>query len=212
MATTFKRLGAGTITTANTQTTVYTVPTGSKTIIKSFIISNSSASNVTIIVRMSMLEIIYNYIIQPNDTIVIPVMDQCLDAIDGTITIYASAANSISYYISGIETLTTDPEYSDVSRLGYGALPTYPTFNFLFGSVIKDRLVKGIILCNTKSADTRVYMNVTTGSGGFNILSGFLIKSYDTIVVPTTDLLIPGSSTISGSGAGVNYFITGKEL
>jgi hypothetical protein len=208
VATTFKALSVGNVLNANTTTTVYTVPTDSKTIIKSFIITNSSASGVTVIVRLAGTEILFNYIIKPYDTIVVPAMDQCIDITNGTISIYASAGNSISYYISGIETLLTDTEYSDVSRLGHGVLPTYPTYNFLFGSTSKNRLVKGLILCNTNSTDARVYLSIS----GFSILPGFTIKSYDTIIVPTTDLLLPASQTISGSGAGVNYYITGKDV
>ncbi|UPK45208.1 hypothetical protein [Paenibacillus pabuli] len=204
MATSFKRLGSGNIQTANSQTTVYTVPTGNKAIVKSFILSNGSASSVTVIVRFAALEILFNYIMKPYDTIVVPVMDQCLFP-SHTITVYASSA-TVSYYISGIETLTGDPEYLDITRLGYGILPA--NSSALFSATSKDRLVKGIILCNTNSADTRVSMDVS----GWKLLQGFLIKGYETILVPTADLLLESQSTILGSGSGVNYYITGKEL
>ncbi|APO43353.1 hypothetical protein BS614_04305 [Paenibacillus xylanexedens] len=205
MAATFKRLGAGNVSAANSTLTAYTVPVSYKAIIKSFIISNGSAGNVNLIVRMGSVEILFNYIMKPYDTIVVPVMDQLLIA-GNTITFYASAGNSISYYISGIEALTTDPEYIDVTRFGLGLVPS--DLGNIVTSSAKDRLVKGIILCNTNSADTRVYMNVSTR----NILQGFMIKAYETILVPTTDLLIPATEVIAASGYGINYYITGKEL
>jgi hypothetical protein len=205
MATAFKRFGASGVASANTTQVAYTVPTGYKAIIKSFIISNSSAGNVNLIVRMANFEILFNYMMKPYDTIVVPVMDQLLIA-GNTITFSANAANSISYYISGIEALITDPEYADVIRLGIGSLPS-DDGGAIVNSSVKDRLIKGMILCNTNSADTRVYMNVS----GKIILQGFMIKGYDTILVPTTDILIPATEGILGSGYGVHYYITGKE-
>ncbi|HBU81774.1 MAG TPA: hypothetical protein DEF35_09060 [Paenibacillus sp.] len=208
MATTFKRLFGGSVPTANSTVNLYTVPTNYKTIIKSFIISNGSASGINVIVRVANTEILFNYILKAKDTIVIPVMDQCLIA-GNAITIYVSGAsntNVISCYISGIEALTTDPEYSGVARMGLGIIPS--SSSTIVSSWSKERIVKGIILCNTNSSDTEVTMEV----GGVRILQGFSIKGYDTILIPTTDLLIPASEVITAAGYGINYYITGKEL
>jgi hypothetical protein len=154
---------------------------------------------------MANIEILFNYIMKPNDTIIVPVMDQLLVA-GNTITIYASAGNSISYYISGIDTLTSGPEYADVVRMGLGYFQSENST--IVTSSTKNRLVKGVILCNTGSADLRVYMSIA----GYSLLQGFMVKGYDTILVPTTDLLLPASTTISAYGYGMSYYITGKEL
>ncbi|RAW13592.1 hypothetical protein DC345_19820 [Paenibacillus taichungensis] len=207
MATLFKRLGAGNDITASSTVTAYTVPTSYKTIVKSFIITNSSASSVIISVVMASIGILSNYVMKPNDTILVPVMDQLMVARD-SITVTTSTANAISYYISGIETLVADPEYADVLRLGGGAIPV--TSGIIVTTSSKDRLIKGIILCNTAAAERKVSMWIY----GWSILQPFTIKANDTILIPTSDILIPAGEYVSASASatGVNYYITGKEL
>ncbi|UPK45905.1 hypothetical protein [Paenibacillus pabuli] len=198
---------AGNIVDQNNVVTAYTVPLNYKTIVKSFFISNGSASTVSVTVRFANNAIMYNYVMKPNDAIAVPVVDQLLIA-GNTITISATAANSISYYISGLEALTTDPEYSDVLRFGIGTVPV--SSGVIASSSSKDRLVKGIVLCNTFSSDARISMEVF----GLRILQAFTVKASDTILIPTIDLLIPASEyiTASASSGGVHYYITGKEL
>ncbi|MGX1832380.1 hypothetical protein ACWIE6_29545 [Paenibacillus taichungensis] len=208
MATLFKRLGAGNDIAANSTITAYTVPLSYKTIVKSFIITNSSASSVIIAVSMANIGILSNYVMKPNDTILVPVMDQLLIA-GNSITVYSTTASAISYYISGIETLVTDPEYADVLRFGYGAIQV-SSGTIVSANSSKDRLIKGIILCNTATTDRKVSMWIF----GWSILQPFTIKANDTILIPTSDILIPAGEyvTASSSASGVNYYITGKEL
>ncbi|WP_063564813.1 hypothetical protein [Paenibacillus sp. O199] len=208
MATTFKRLGAGNLATANDIVTAYTVPLLCKAIIKSFIISNGSASTVSVTVRFASTAIMYTYVMKPNDTILVPAMDQLLIA-QSSITISANAGNSISYYISGIEALVTDPEYSYVVRLGLGTIPVSSGTIVNANSSI-DRIVKGIVLCNTYASDAKVSIEVF----GRSILQAITVKTLETILVPTSDLFIPSTEymTASASSGGVHYYITGKEL
>ncbi|WP_408893524.1 hypothetical protein [Paenibacillus taichungensis] len=207
MATLFKRLGANTIVTANSTVTAYTVPTNCKTIIKSFIISNGSAATALVTIRFAGTAIVYLYAMKPYDTIVIPVVDQLLIS-GNSITLDSNAGNSISYYISGIEATIYDPEYADVLRFGAGTIPV--SSGTIVASSSKDRIVKGIVICNTNSSDKTISMWIS----GFNILQAFTVKSLDTILVPTSDLLIPTTETITASAnsGGVQYYITGKEL
>lgn len=207
MATSFKRLGVGNIVDQNNTITAYIVPLSYKTIIKSFVISNGSAAAVAVTVQIANINIMSNYLISPNDTIVVPVMDQLLIA-GNSITLYATAANSISFYISGVESLVTDPEYSDVLRVGLGSVPV--SSGTIVSAASKDRIVKGITLCNTSSTDRKISMEVF----GWRILQVYTLKGFETILIPAMDLLIPAYEymTASSSASGINYYITAKEL
>ncbi|WP_426332704.1 hypothetical protein ACN9MH_15440 [Paenibacillus silvae] len=200
-----KMFGAGVITNANTVITMYTAPSSRISIIKSLTLCNSSSSPVTAILRLGGVEVLFNYTIKPNATIVVPVMDQCMLAGD-TITLYCSNANAINYYISGIEATLTDADYSSVKRLGMGVLRSVS--DIIVGTSTKDRMIKGIILCNTSTYDVAASIEF----GSYKILSSYLMKSYDTILIPTMDHVLPANATVSGLGSGINYFITGTEL
>lgn len=147
----------------------------------------------------------YNYFIKPYDTILIPVMDQWLGPTE-MVTINVSMGNAISYYICGIEATITDVDYASVKRMGANYMD--PTSKTLVTSSTKDRIIKGMILCSTTSVDRAV----TIEFGTFKILQSHVIKSYNAILVPCMDHILPAGEIITGMGSGVNYYITGQEL
>jgi hypothetical protein len=200
-----KRLAAGVISAANTNTVMYTSPTNKITIVKSFILCNMTTSNLEVIFRLANLEVLYRYNMKPSETIAVPIMDQVMVAGE-QLSLYVYAASALSYYISGIEADINDVDYGSVKKLGADVMGSIS--ETIVRSSTKDRLIKGMILCNTTSSDKAVTIKV----GSITILSARNIKSYDTILVPCMDQLIPATEIMTGLGSGVNYYITGKEL
>jgi hypothetical protein len=102
MATTNKRLCAGVLT--DSSTTLYTAPAGSGdyAILKSLILCNTDTSAAEVTILMNDVAIVSAHIIAAHDTIVIPVIDQILEASD-TIKGHASTAAVVTYYLSGKE-------------------------------------------------------------------------------------------------------------
>lgn len=100
MPTVDKRLCAGTLGSSNG--TLYTVPTGSLTIVKSLTICNKSAAAEDVTLKLNGVEILAGYVLAAKKTVTIPMIDQIIHAgelIEGL----ASAAAAINYYISGKE-------------------------------------------------------------------------------------------------------------
>jgi len=99
MADTLKKLGSGTLTTGSV--TLYTTPSLTKTIVKSIILCNYTASDATVTIAFAGVNVIYEHTIIAKDTLTIQITG-ILEA-STAITGLASAGTSINYYISGIE-------------------------------------------------------------------------------------------------------------
>lgn len=101
MAVTAKRLYGGLINTTSS-VTAYTVPTGKTTVVKQIAISNTdSASSHKISVFLARVNIITNYSISANDTVILD-LSQVLNAGEA-ISIQADTANAFTVLISGVE-------------------------------------------------------------------------------------------------------------
>jgi hypothetical protein len=107
MATTItnKRICSGTLSDSNA--TLYTAPStsGLITVIKSISLCNKTAGAVTVTIKLDGLEIICDHTIAAYDTYPFKI-DQIIEAtelIEGS----ASAAASVTYYISGRDEITT---------------------------------------------------------------------------------------------------------
>lgn len=99
---TSKRLYGGTLT--DTSATLYTTPalTGNYTIVKSLVICNKTTLSQKVTILLNSIEILSSHVISPNETVVIPNIDQILqngESISG----YADTIDSINCYISGKE-------------------------------------------------------------------------------------------------------------
>uniref|UniRef100_A0A7U3YCT9 Uncharacterized protein n=1 Tax=Geobacillus sp. (strain Y4.1MC1) TaxID=581103 RepID=A0A7U3YCT9_GEOS0 len=99
MATTPKRLYKGTAGT--TSTTVYTVPASTTTIVKNIVLTNKTGSAATITITIAGTEVVYNYSVAANDTVVLD-LSLVMSATE-IITVQAGTANAINVYISGVE-------------------------------------------------------------------------------------------------------------
>jgi len=100
MAVTDERLCKGTLSDSNA--TLYTVPTGTKTILKSLSLCNTSSSAVTITLKLAGTELYSGHSLAANSSVNIQSLDQILEAgelIEGS----ASTASVIAYYFSGKE-------------------------------------------------------------------------------------------------------------
>lgn len=102
MATTDKRLCAGTLTDANATLYTATAGVGDYAIIKAVTLCNKTASAATVTIKFDGVEVIAGYTLLANDTITIPFIDQIIEAselIEGS----SGTASAINYYISGKE-------------------------------------------------------------------------------------------------------------
>lgn len=99
MAATAKRLYKGTAGT--TSSTAYTVPASTTTIVKNIVLTNKTGSAATATVVIAGIEVINNYSVNANDTVVID-LSLVMSATE-TITVQAGTANAINVYISGVE-------------------------------------------------------------------------------------------------------------
>ena len=100
MATTDTRLCKGTL--SDTNATLYTVPTGTKTIVKSISLCNTTAGAVTITLKLAGTELYAGHSLDANASTSIQCLDQILEAgelIEGS----ASSASAIAFYLSGKE-------------------------------------------------------------------------------------------------------------
>lgn len=99
MPATPKRLYKGTVGT--TASTAYTVPANTTTIVKNIVLTNKTGSAVTATVVIAGIEVINNYSVSANDTVVID-LSLVMNATE-TIAVQAGTANAINVYISGVE-------------------------------------------------------------------------------------------------------------
>lgn len=99
MATTPKKLYASTPTTASS--TLYTVPASTKTIVKSVVIGNTSASDATITLGFGGINLLTSTVVEGNNTKVID-LSLVLEAGE-KITGLQSRSNALTIYVSGVE-------------------------------------------------------------------------------------------------------------
>lgn len=99
MAATPKRLYKGTAGT--TPSTAYTVPTNTTTIVKNIVLTNKTESAATVTITIAGVEVVNNYSVTANDTVVID-LSLVMSATE-TITVQAGTASAINVYISGVE-------------------------------------------------------------------------------------------------------------
>ncbi len=99
MTTVLKKLASGTLGTSSS--TLYTVPASTKTIVKSIILCNKTSSDKYATITFAGTDVIYQHTVKAKDTLVVQ-MTAILEA-SATIAGLAEAADTIGYYISGIE-------------------------------------------------------------------------------------------------------------
>jgi len=92
------RICKGSLTDSNA--TLYTSPSGTKTLVKSLILCNSSAAAVTVTLKLAGTDILAGQSIAANDYLSFSVLDQLIDATE-LIEGLASVTGVIRYYISG---------------------------------------------------------------------------------------------------------------
>ena len=100
MADVSKRLAQGTATTTTGQA-VYTVPTGKKTFIKAMTFCNPGTQDIQFSVFIANTYIILGHKIKAFDTIIIPYLDQIIEA--GEPIAITTSQGNLYYYISGRE-------------------------------------------------------------------------------------------------------------
>jgi len=100
MAKTNIKLYNGTLSDANV--TLYTVPAGKQTIVKSLSLCNKTSSAATVILKLDGIHLLYELSIEANATYIMSAVDQILDTSD-LIEGNASVGAAIDCIISGFE-------------------------------------------------------------------------------------------------------------
>ena len=81
--------------------TAYKVPDSTTTIVKNIVMTNKTGSAATITITIAGVEVVNNYSVAANDTVVID-LSLVMNATE-TITVQSGTANAINIYISGAE-------------------------------------------------------------------------------------------------------------
>lgn len=103
MAAVTKRFAKGNMMGSATTSVVYTVPSGTTSIVKALTVCNRGSSPVKFNLLFEDVTIVAEHAVKANDTITIPFMDQVMHAGE-KIYIYSTVGNSVmSFYISGKE-------------------------------------------------------------------------------------------------------------
>lgn len=99
MADTLKRLYGNTLSTSNT--TLYTVPSATKTIVSELILTNKTGTDATATILFNGVNIIAGRTVKANNTLVIGLHSllEATNLIEGS----AGTGSAIDVYISGIE-------------------------------------------------------------------------------------------------------------
>lgn len=187
-------------------TNVYTSPVGKKTIIKSITINNNSSTDQSFTIRMAGYSIVYNHVIKPNDTIILPASGFVLLSNETL-----SVGNSSSLYIRVTgEVIDTSILLSPIVILRSTALTTSAT-GTQYRNTSNDVLIKSVSLCNITASPVAVSFYM----GGFGIISAKMINRYDTLTIPFLDqLLIKGDYVQAWAGVegAIVPYVTGIEV
>ncbi|NUU74036.1 hypothetical protein [Paenibacillus xylanilyticus] len=189
---TAKKLYAGTLNTADT--TIYTVPDGKTTIIKSIVLCNMSSSTDNTIALMiggkdgSGSSWVFNgKVLKASDTLVIPLVDYAM-ASGGKIRLWSSGG-SVTARISGEE---IDEPIESTEYESYIGTMTQ-TSNVLVPAVNYKRIIKSMFIGNA-SADSSVYLAI----GGSYVVMRKQIKYGDAILIPFMDQVLEAGESITG--------------
>ncbi|MCP1425155.1 hypothetical protein J3D43_003671 [Paenibacillus xylanexedens] len=204
------KLLASDVVPSSSFTNIYTVPTSTSTILKSFILCNVSTAEISVFVRLNGTSILNGFKIKAGDTIVVPVVDQVMSAGE-TISIAATIA-LVNFYICGVEYTTNDPnsDYYYSKMLGRGTIPSGSTVSTIVNAVSNSkRLLKGLIVCNGNASANKLDLWIA----GRSLISQYPIKPGDTILIPTMDAVLePNAKVEAASSLGLSFYLSGKEV
>ncbi|MER2061425.1 MAG: hypothetical protein ABS894_00690 [Aerococcus urinaeequi] len=198
MADIIKKLYGGYMPTVTTS--IYTAPTGKRTVIKSMTVCNSSPTTQTFHVMLNNIPFVWLRSIKPYETLVIPVFDQVLTS-GQYISVLASAASSIHVRLSGYDT-----DRTDLITFRFKAGTSDTTVS---GSKL---LVKSIAICTDGSGQITFDMRFGTNY----IICNQPLNPVDTILIPTLDQILEGgegiSSKVSNTLLGVHVHINAQAV
>lgn len=98
MANTFKVLFRGAASTSNT--TLYTVPAATKTLVTSFVVTNTSSTDATYTVKFDSVDLAAEATVAGNDSIIIE-FKQLLET--GDVLAASASATTVNFSVSGLE-------------------------------------------------------------------------------------------------------------
>ncbi|WP_124117070.1 hypothetical protein [Paenibacillus xylanexedens] len=192
--------------------TIYTPPSGAKAIvIKSMMLNNSSPSPIIVSVLLNGYHILINYSIKPNDSIIVPVVDQILSGTGDTIKISASVTSVISYYISGVEYETNDvnSDYYYARQIDRTTIAAADGNKGIGSVTAAKRIIKSLVVCNPNNTE----VSFSIAFAGTWIVNAFKVKAYDTILVPTFDAVLePGFTITCNANNLISLHLSGKDV
>lgn len=195
--------------TVGSPATVYTTNGNRTTLIKSLLICNPNNAPTEVVVTISNVYYM-RYTMKASETIHVPIADQFLITTADAVRMGASAR--ADYYLCGIEIDTRDNlgPYYNVKRLARTNISS--TSGTIVNSSSIKRMIKNFVVCNTSSTAVTLRVNI----GIVNILWDYPLKGYETLVIPSMDLILEAGDSItavnSSNSASVAFHITGLEL
>lgn len=177
---------------STTNTDQYMAPSDRMFVLKSLIITNNTDSNVTFNFTGTVL-LASDRPLKARQTLVIPVADLCYSTF-GNIRMYASAANAVTYFMSGVEFDSSSPLYAGTTNFG-GKFLDSSSNTIVVGSYTLRRLIKTVVLCNVTSSVQTVTMYIA----GIPFISSYKLAPYETLFMPNIDQVLLASSNITGN-------------
>ncbi|MDQ0658746.1 hypothetical protein [Paenibacillus sp. W2I17] len=187
MADIIKKLYGGYMSTV-ADTSIYTPPTGKRTVLKSMTVCNSSPTAQNFFIRLNGIDFVWSRSIKPYETLVIPVFDQVLFS-GQTITVWAQTANTIHVRLSGYDTDRTD-------LITFRFRATTSDITVSSGKF----LVKSIAICT--AANDPITFDMKFGSN--YIICNHPLKPLDTMLIPTLDQIIESGEGIASKVSNTN--------
>lgn len=188
---------------------VYTTNGNRTTLIKSLLICNSNNTPTEVIVTISNVYYM-RYTMKANETLHVPIADQVL--LTTADAVRMGSSSRADFYLCGIEIDTRDSlgPYYNVKRLAR----THVSSNnvTIVSSFSVKRMIKNFVVCNTSSTAATVRVSI----GVVNLLWDYPLKGYETLVIPSMDLILEAGDSITASNssntASIAFHITGLEL
>jgi hypothetical protein len=193
---------------STTNTDQFVVPSDRMFVLKSLIVTNTTDLDVTFTFS-GRLPLAASRLIKARQTLIIPVADICYTTFDN-IRLYASTANAVSYFLSGVEYDSSSPIYAGFRLMGAQHLSS--TVNtIVVGSFPTQRLIKTVVLCNLTSS----VQNVTMYIAGIPFISAYKLAPNETLFMPNIDQVLLANSSITANCSTNNAvfaFACGKAV
>lgn len=196
-------MGSAAANTAISPGSVYTVPSNKRTIIKSVVVFNNSSSEQRFTISLAGYPIIYNHVIKPFDSMLLPAAGFILNPIE---SLSFGCTSSIALTVTGIVFDATERNnpYIFARANGLGTLSTSNQVRDTANNI----LIKSVTFCNVTGTDTTIALSIN----GSSLMGSKLLRAYDTLTIPFLDQLLIKNEYLQAWASAANavvYHATG---